>query len=77
MHKSNSPRPSHCAGSTAGRSPVTTAKRCTLMLVSSLMLCLSLSACGGGDSGGSDSGSTASASKLGSDNKTREVRCAP
>jgi hypothetical protein len=38
------------------------------------MLCLSLSACGGGDSG---STASASASTLGSDNKTREVRCAP
>lgn len=69
MHTSESPLSPHRVGSTAKRSQPSAAKRCTQVLASTLLLCLTLSACGGSADGADDS-------KLGSDNKTREVRCA-
>ncbi len=73
MHTSESPLSPHRVGSTAKRSQPSAAKRCAQVLASTLLICLTLSACGGSSSGSSDS---AGDSNLGSDNKTREVRCA-
>ena len=72
MHTSE-PLPPQPAGRAARRTYANTAKRGTRILVSTLLLGLTLSACGGGNSVSADG---ASDSKLGSDNKTREVRCA-
>jgi len=72
MHTSES-LPPQPAGSTARRTYANAAKRGTRILASTLLLCLTLSACGGADSVSADG---ASDNKLGSDNKTREVRCA-
>jgi hypothetical protein len=72
MHTSESLSPQP-AGSTARRTYANAAKRGTQIVVTTLMLCLTLSACGGGNSVSADG---ASDSKLGSDNKTREVHCA-
>lgn len=73
MHISESPIPNHRAGSTASHPYANAAKRGTLIVVSTLLMCLTLSACGGGNNISADG---ASNSKLGSENKTREVRCA-